>query len=205
MNESESGRSRSRTTTVRMLLVVAAFGLLLAYMLLVEARRPPPAAPEATPTPWPLLDWTVDDLQSIHVTDGTRVTHLERAGQEWRVVEPAGASGQTTSSAQTTADAHTIYWPLLEWAELEARLLVGETVEDKATYGLDTPSVTISIETRSGERARLYAGRVTPDGTAFYVQREGDPRLYIVDHYKVELLQEWLAAPPFKDTPTPGG
>ena len=199
MSEIETGRSRSRTTTLRTLLVVAAFGLLLAYMLLVEARRAPPVAPEATPTPWPLLGWTMDDLQSVHVTDGARVTHLERTGTDWRIVEPKASGGQTM------ADAHTIYWPLLELAELEARLLDGENVEDAATYGLDDPSLTISVETRSGERVRLYAGRVTPDGTAFYVQREGDPRLYIVDHYRIELLQEWLAAPPFQATPTPGG
>ena len=33
---------------------------------------------------------------------------------------------------------------------------------------------------------------------------EGDPRLYIVDHYKIEFFQEWLSAPPYRATPTPG-
>ena len=81
---------------------------------------------------------------------------------------------------------------------------MSEEVQDKSAYGLDAPSLTLTVEVESGERVRLYAGRETADGTAFYVQREGDPRLYIVDHYKIELLQEWLAAPPFKATPTPG-
>jgi hypothetical protein len=212
MSQGASGWRKSRTTAVRTLLVVAAFGILLAYMLLVEARRGPPPDPEATPTPWPILSWEVDDLRSIHVTDGTRVTHVERQDGEWRIVEPS-SGGQTTSGGQSTsggqntsgADPRTIYFPLLELAGLEARLLVSQEVQDKAAYGLDVPSLTITAETLSGDRERLYAGRVTPDGTAFYVQREGDPRLYIVDHYKIELFQEWLSTPPYRPTPAPDG
>jgi hypothetical protein len=135
------------------------------------------------------------DLSDIHVTDGISVTHIERTGTNWHVLEPQ----------EGIADPRTIYWPLLELASLEARLLVSAQVEDKAAYGLDVPSLTISIETRSGERAQLHAGRETPDGTAFYLQRDGDPRLYVVDHFKIELFQEWLSAPPFKATPAPAG
>ena len=72
MSQDRPGPHKSRTTTVRTLLVVAAFGILLAYMLLVEARRAPPPDPGATPTPWPILSWEMEDLGSIHVTDGSR-------------------------------------------------------------------------------------------------------------------------------------
>lgn len=201
MSQGAPGRHKSRTITVRMLLVVAAFGILLAYMLLVEARRAPPPDPEATPTPWPILGWKIEDLRSIQVTDGSRAVHLERVGDEWHIVEPGTAPGHGLSAA----DPRTIYWPLLELAGLEARLLVSQEVQDKALYGLDVPALTISVETLSGERERLHAGRETPDGTAFYVQREGDPRLYIVDHFKIELFQEWLSAPPYQATPAPDG
>jgi hypothetical protein len=199
VSKSASRASKSRTTTTRTLLVVAAFGLLLAYMLLVEARREPPPDPGATPTPQPILRWEMEDLRSIHVTDGSRTTRLEREGEDWYILEPAEDAGKRP------ADPRTLYFPLFELSSLEARLLVSEQVTDQATFGLDVPTLTISIEARSGEGARLYAGRETADGTAFYVQREGDPRLYIVDHYKIELLQEWLSAPPFKATPTPEG
>jgi hypothetical protein len=49
----------------------------------------------------------------------------------------------------------------------------------------------------------LLIGRQTPDGTAFYLQRAGDPRLYIVDHYKIQALYDWLADPPYAPTPAP--
>jgi hypothetical protein len=200
VSQDAPGGHKSRTTTVRTLLVVAAFGILLAYMLLVEARRAPPPDPQATPTPWPILSWEMEDLRSIQVTDGSSAVHLERVGDEWYIVEPT-AAGRRLSAA----DPRTIYWPLLELAGMEARLPVSEEVQDKALYGLDTPALTIAVETVSGEREQLHAGRETPDGTAFYVQREGDPRLYIVDHFKIELFQEWLSAPPYRATPAPGG
>ena len=188
-----------------LLLIVVVVCALACSDLYAQARgvggAAPPPDPEATPTPQPILTWEMDELRSIHISDGARTTRLERVDKEWRVVEPGDAAGSSSSAA----DPHTLYWPLLELAALEARLLVSEEVTDKVAYGLETPALTITIEVESGERERLYAGRETADGTAFYVQREGDPRLYIVDHYKVELLQEWLSSPPFKATPAPDG
>jgi hypothetical protein len=181
---------------VRTLLVVAAFGLLLAYVLLVEARRAPPPAPGATPTPWPILGWTIDDLQAVQFTDGERTVRLEREGEGWRILQPPSADGGP-------ADPRTVYFPFYELASLEARAPLESADPDPATYGLDVPALTVTVETRSGA-ARVYVGRQTADMTAFYVRREGDPRLYVVDHYKFEYLFEWLSVPPYRATPTPG-
>ena len=146
----------------------------------------------------------MDELRSVHVTDGSKTTRLDFVEGEWRVIESTEAAGRSVPAGQSpAADPRTIYLPLLELSALEARLLVYNQVTDKAAYGLDAPALTIAVETRSGQKARLYAGRETPDGTAFYLQREGDPRLYIVDHYKVDALLEWLTQPPYAPTPTP--
>jgi hypothetical protein len=189
-------RPRVRTTRLRTLLVLAAFAVLLAYVLLVEARRGPSTDLEATPTPWPVLSWEIDDLQTIHVTDGQRTMRLEREGEGWRIYRPA-------QPGSDPADPRTVYFPLHELATLEARLMVTAEMSDPATYGLDTPALTVTVETRSGEQERLHVGRQTPDTTAFYVQREGDPRLYVVDHYRFESFFEWLSDPPYRATPTP--
>jgi hypothetical protein len=189
-------RAKGRMTHLRTLLVLAAFATLLAYVLLVEAKREPPPAPEATPTPWPILGWEIDDLQVVHVTDGERTLHLEREGKAWRIHRPSEPGG-------ITADPRTIYMPLYELAGLQARRTVMEEVSDPATYGLDVAALTVTVEAQSGDEEKIYVGRQTPDTTAFYVQREGDPRLYVVDHYKFESLFEWLTAPPYRATPTP--
>ena len=198
-------RSKARSTLLRTLLALAVFAALLAYVLLVETRRAPPVDPEATPTPWPILGWEMDELQAVHVSDGQREARLERRDKEWHFVTPSGAA---------RADPRAIYLPLLEWSALDARLMVSAEVTDWAPYGLDDPSLTVTIEKRSGERERIDVGRETPDGTAFYVasatqtrsaRPPGERRLYLIDHYKVELLTEWLSHPPLLRTPTPGG
>ena len=189
-------RSGTRRATVRTLLVVAAFATLLAYVLLVELRREPPADPDATPTPVPVLGWQIDDLQAVQFTDGERTVRLERAGEGWRILRPPGA-------ASTPANPHTVYFVFHELAGLEARTPVETKDLDLATYGLAPPALTVDIETRSGTE-QIYVGRETADGTAFYAQHEGDSRLYVIDHYRFESLFEWLSAPPYQATPTPG-
>jgi hypothetical protein len=189
---------------LRTLLVVGTFGVLLAYMLLVEARRTLPADPEATPTPWPILSWEIDDLQAVQFTDGgsadERTVRIEREGKGWRIVRP-----QTQSVADgAVADPHTVYFAFHELAGLSARAPVESADPDPATYGLDAPALTVTVETQAGAQ-QIYVGRQTADGTAFYVRHEGDPRVYVVDHYKLESLFEWLSTPPFQGTPTPGG
>jgi hypothetical protein len=172
---------------------VAAFTALLAYVLLVELRREPPADPDATPTPVPILGWQIADLQAAEFTDGERTVRLEREGEGWRVLLPPDAES-------APANPHTVYFAFHELASLDAREPIEGKDLDLATYGLVPPALTVTVETRSG-RERVYVGRETADGTAFYVQREGDTALYVVDHYKFEYLFEWLSAPPYRATP----
>ena len=63
-----AGKKR-RLPLLRTLLVLAAFVALLAYVLLVELKREPPPDPEATPTPWPILGWAIDDLRTVRLHD----------------------------------------------------------------------------------------------------------------------------------------
>jgi hypothetical protein len=175
---------------------VAAFAALLAYVLLVEMKREPPADPDAKPTPVPILGWEIDDVQTVQFTDGERTTRLEREGEGWRVLRPPDAEG-------APANPHTVYFAIHELAGLDARELLEVEGSDLTPYGLDIPALTVTVETRS-DTEQVYVGRETADGTAFYVRREGDPRLYVVDHYKFESFFEWLTAPPYQATPAPG-
>ena len=185
--------SGTRRATVRTLLVVAAFAALLAYVLLVEMKREPPADPDATPTPVPILSWEIDDVRAVEFSDGERTTRLEREGEGWRVLQPPDAGG-------APANPHTVYFAVHELAGLDAREPLEVEGSDRAPYGLDVPALTVTVETGPGTE-QVYVGRETADGSAFYVQREGDPRLYVVDHYKFESLFEWLSTPPYQATP----
>lgn len=174
------------------LIVVGAFVALLAYILLVEVKKEPPASEDATPTPVPLLNLNTDEVRSILVTDGQRRLRLVREGQDWRIVEPE----------ESPADGYRVFLQADELAHLEARLVVLEQVSDLGTYGLDPVAWTLMVDTASSHH-EIHVGRETPDKASFYVQIVGDPRLYIVPHYKLAPFLEWLSDPPYKPTPTP--
>lgn len=169
------------------------FGALLAYVLLVEAKREAPADAGATPTPSPILDIQVDDVRSLQISDGEREVRIVQEGESWRITAPG----------EGPADAYAIYLPLSDLTQIEAKLVVLEEVTDRATYGLDPVALTLVIETQSGATERITVGRQTPDQTSYYLQREGDPRLYTVSHYKIQTFFDWLLDPPYEPTPTP--
>ena len=178
------------------LVVLGIFGALLAYVLLVEVKKEPPAEDNALPTPIPILELEADGLEAVHIDDGTHTLRLERgAGQEgWRVSEPEDRPADTD-------DVSTL---LRSLARLDARQVVLEEVSEPATYGLAPPALTVDIHAQDGEKERILVGRRTPDGVSFYVQREGDPRLYITPVYPLDHLFEWMTDPPYLLTPTPG-
>ena len=177
------------------LIVVGVLFALLAYVLLVETTTEPPpqVGVEPSPTPVPLLQMAPQDVQAIHVTDGDRTLRMVHEGVEWRIVEPEDG----------LADAYTVYLPIDDLSHLDARIVVSDEVTDPASYGLDPVALTLVVERTDGTEERFNVGRETPDGTTFYVQRATDPRLYIVDHYKIEPFFEWLLFPPYQPTPTP--
>jgi hypothetical protein len=182
---------RWKTTLIAVGVLVA----LLAYVLLVETKKEPPprAGVTPSPTPVPLLQLAPDDLQAVQVTDGERTLRMVHEGAEWRIVEPGDGP----------VDVYAVYLTLDDLAHLDARIVVSDEVTDPARYGLDPVALTLVVERTDGTEERFYVGRETPDGTTFYVQRAADPRLYIVDHYKIEPFFEWLLLPPYQPTPTP--
>jgi hypothetical protein len=187
---------RWRTT----LIVGGVFLALLLYVVLFETRRAPPAEPGAQPSPTPasVLDIAIDDVRALRIAAGDRSLSLVRQEGEWAIASPG-----TGASSEAVPAESSIYWSIDEILQLQARRIVAEDATDLAQYGLDTPAMTVTIETSGGASEQLLIGRQTPDGTAYYLQRAGDPRLYIVDHYKIQTLYDWLDDPPYAPTPVP--
>jgi len=186
---------RWRTT----LILLGIFALLLAYVLLVERKREPPPNPDAipSPTPSPLVDLARDEIRALHVTWANTEVRIEPS--------PSSEQGswQITVPETAPADTYGISWPIDELAGLSAKRTILESVDDPAQYGMGPEALTLSIETAE-RTVRLTVGRETPDGTSFYVQLAGDPQLYIVEHYKIQPLFEWVLQPPYSEIPVRG-
>jgi hypothetical protein len=191
---------RWRTT----LIVLGVFAALLLYVILFEARREPPAEPGARPSPTPasVLDVAADDVRALHIAAGDRALSLVRQDGKWAILPPGTGAAAGASPEATPAGASS-YWSIDEILRLQARRIVAEEATDLAQYGLYAPAMTVTIEIAGGASEQLLVGRETPDRTAYYLQRAGAPRLYIVDHYKIQTLYGWLADPPYAPTSPP--
>ena len=196
-----SPRPKTRATLVRTWIVVGVFVALLAYVLLVEAKREPQpnrmsGAEDVTPTPIPLLQFDPGDLAAVQWSDARataepRALRVERRGDEWILIDLA------TRSETRLDDPKDILFTFEDLAHLEAREVLAGSEGDLAAYGLEPAALVVTVETRSGEEARIEVGRETPDGTAFYVRQSDDPQVYLVYHYKLAPFFEWLDAPPY--------
>lgn len=148
----------------------------------------------ATATPEALTIWTVEPAQVqaivVEPTDQP-AARVERDGDSWRIVAPTPGA----------ADAETISRTLSSLATLEARRALTDTT-DLAAYGLTSPVMTLRLETTS-QPLGLAVGDMTPDSSAYYVQREGDTTVYLVAAYTLNAVKEWPTAPPLPPPPTP--
>jgi hypothetical protein len=94
------------------------------------------------------------------------------------VPEPASV---WTSITVTAAGGRSAHVPAAMFAKA-APLLTGrvfDSPEPLSSYGLDAPGAT--IEYRGNGRARtVVVGRQNFDGHGYYVQRRGDPRVFLV-------------------------
>lgn len=183
------------------LIVVAVFAALLAYVLLVEVKRPARTEADATPTPTPLplLGLTAGDIRALQISDGERLLRLEQNQEGWQVVS---AGSGLVEPEPGIADPYIVFISVDELARLQAGRVLLETVQEGAQYGLDPARLTLIVVQQSGMERRLWVGKLTADAMWYYVRMEGDDRLYLVRQYMLEAFFTWLDQPPYESAAT---
>jgi len=176
------------------LVLVGLCAALAAYIFLVEAKREPPPEPGAPPTPGSMLGVGVEggDLVGITVTKGEQTTAVEREDGGWRMSAPEEAeadSGRLDGVANRVA----------EMRFTRAMADVG----DLSAFGLQEPEVQVTLVLSDGTTINLAVGAENPRRTARYVQKEGDPLVYLVPTSNLEGLLRLVDEPPYPPTPTP--
>jgi hypothetical protein len=185
----------NRTTTIVLVVVLAALAL---YTVLVQNPRDRAAA-EATPTvdaiPRVVWETTADQITSLRVTEpgaGRTVAVAKDAQGMWTVSEPEAGPADANRLLSLTTNA----------VALSVTSVVTATT-DLAPYGVQNPTYTLEVGLADGRTLKAAVGNKAPVGDAYYVLREGDTNVMVVSGFGVDALLELLTTPPYAPTATP--
>jgi len=190
---------RQRLIALGVFALLVAAGIVLLLTVLKEDGIGEAADSSLTPTAGPLLEaMSGDSVAAFTVTNNTTGAALEAAFQNeaWAVLA-APESVDTTlpvddARLESAAAALTTLTP--------TRTL--EDVGDLAEFGLEPPVYTIVLETAYLRGQTLHVGNMNPGQTAYYVQMEGDDRVFLVNRFSLASVVDLVDTPPFL-TPTP--
>ncbi len=143
--------------------------LLAAYVYFFELAKTGPEKNEK------LFNFKSDEATGVALAYPGREIELKKDGQgRWRLVQPM----------QAPADAAAVQSLLgaLGAGDVKRTLEKKPAPEDLKNFGLDPPAVKVSLSLKSGlTLPALLVGGKTPAGDSAYVQRGGDPAVYLTD------------------------
>jgi len=158
-------------------------GLLIAVVVLAVlggliwwSNKKQAGTPEksATDTTTKLLTIPDDQFQEIRIKKLTgEVEDLKRDNGKWRLIEPKplAADQDTVGSMVTTLGA------------LTADKTIEPNATDLAPYGLNIPTLDITITKKDGKTAEVLVGDSTPTNSGAYAKLAGDPRVFTLASY----------------------
>ena len=153
-------------------------GLLIAVVLLAVlggltwwSNKKQASASKTTDTANKLLSIPDDQFQEIKIKKLTGETiRLKRDNGKWQIVEPTPLPADQDSVASLVSTL--------------ANLNSDKVVEDKATdlksYGLDQPTLDVSVLRKDGKTDELLIGDDTPTGSGAYAKLPGDAKVVTI-------------------------
>jgi hypothetical protein len=167
--------------------------VIIAFSIWIVPLLGKPAEPGTVPTLAPLWGFNSVDLVRITVARGLQTTTVERepASMTWRVVAPMPGNADI--------------YRLSNLADGIAALRFTRTLDsvDLAAFGLAEPQATVTLELQDGTTLILKIGDENPARTDYYVQKEGDSKIYLVAASTIGELIGLVDNPPYPATPTP--
>ncbi len=157
---------RVRTPLVLFTLLVVLGGI---YYVLEVRRSPTPS--DTRPKLFPIEQKDVTRL-TLQTKEGRLTISREKEG--WTLTEPLKAPG----------DKFAIDSLVGTLASTPIERTVEESPASLAPFGLEKPSLTLTLTTVAGTPSTVHLGDATPTKGSLYAKKDGDPR--------VVLLPEWL-------------
>lgn len=175
--------------TVILVLVLAA---LIAFVYYNDQQRA--SAPLPTPVPQTLvLDLKGEDVTQIAVTTPLSRTVVRRNGDAWQIAEPALEDADSARLNELASS----------FARISATRALTDTPGNLGPFGLVTGTLTVTLQFKDNHAEALRFGNAAVGGSAYYVQRAGDPKVYLVSSATRGDAMGLLTNLPKKPTPTP--
>jgi hypothetical protein len=118
-----------------------------------------------------LLSIAADQFQEIKIKKLTGETiRLRNAGGKWQIVEPK----------PLPADQDTVGSLVSSLSSLNADKVVEDKAADLKPYGLDNPTLDVSVVKKDGKTDELLIGDDTPTGSGSYAKLPGDGKVVTI-------------------------
>lgn len=164
----------------------------LAIVTMWVSKLPAPAEEGVEPTAAPLWGKENQEITAITVTVGLNRVSVQRDADGWRVTQPSeGAADEAKLIGLTSSLANLKYTRALA------------DIGNLNDFGLQPPQAQATLVFSDGLTIDLTIGITNPMGISRYVQKAGDPKIYLVSTYQVQNLLDLVQAPPYAPTPTP--
>lgn len=175
------------------LILFAVLVVLAGYVFLVDmpkSKQTPQEEPQ-TKALWTIAQEDITRLEAVK-SDGQRLVLERTEDQTWWIREPIVYE----------ADENRVAGAIGDLATLRSNRVISGTL-NLADYGLATPTMTVTFTLADGTTHTLQVGDQNPTGTYRYVMADGSPEVHLVYSWGISHLEQVMAEPPKKPTPTP--
>ncbi len=131
-----------------------------------------------------------DPVTGLEVKTITSTVTLKLEGDAWKQTAPSALTLDSPVVSDTVRQLTTVRG---------TTLIPPDKAGDLAAYGLDKPTMTITLNAASGPKV-LQVGALNPASNNYYVKLLDQPKVWAVSSFYVTTLQTWLTKPP---TPAP--
>ena len=190
--------------SIRLIIVVAVVGLSIAAFFIV--KNLPEKESDSVYTPperYELIDSLESEIASMTFSreDGTTLVFEKKYEGEGDDAKPVWTlASPKVFFEPRERDIRDIAYSM---SGVSSDQIIEEEPADLSVYGLDNPSATAIIAFTDGTSATLFAGAKTPTKVAYYVQLEGDPKVYAVRNYTINRFFTELDDMRDRDIPLP--
>jgi hypothetical protein len=157
------------------LAIVVFLIILLAYVLLVEVKKPSDEEKKEQDKIVLKIEDT-DKVKSIKLKQETVEISFEKQDKTWHI----------TSPVKSAADEGMVNGLLASIGEVKSEQKLSDTGETLSTYGLDKPCPVVTVTLEDGTIKVISVGKKTFDDNSYYGQIGGDENIVTIANYVVD-------------------